>query len=697
MKRRDFIHKLSHAAASPFVLPPFVSDLRFAHPNSILNNTAQQGNIIVLIKLNGGNDGLNTVIPLDQYAPLRNARPHVILPENRIISLGDHDLGLHPSLTNFKSLYDEGRMKIIQNVGYENPDFSHFRSMDIWETGADSNQYLNSGWMGRFIENQHPSFPRDYPNNDYPHPLSIEIGSPSLLFTGQSSFTSYIAQDPDQFQEIINEFDNVYSTDRSGMKLDYIQLVAKQSNAYGRVIRDTYRAGRNTHSFDNSWLGEQFSIVSKLISGGLNTRIYMVELGGFDTHDTQVDINDHTQGQHTHLMRQLNENIFAFMRNMDAIGRSDDVLLMTYSEFGRTIVSNGSRGTDHGTAAPLFIFGNKIDPEILGHNPVIPQNVRWQDNLAAEFDYRQVYASVMQQWLSAEETTDSQVLNRSYTPLSIIQERFRDRDLDGVPDAVDLEPNTPRGAVVDLNGVQLFSLPVDNYSIVAKDISCGGENDGRITIEVRNKGIDYEIDIPSLAARYALNATNNHQLVIDQLAAGSYTINITVDGQENYLQTFAINIGVPPSFTAKTSVNTTKQTFSANLSGADRYYVEWNGERKQTQEHSIALPLVPGMNKIRISTDIECQGVFEKEIFISDELKFFPNPVIDDLHLVLPGTSSSVQLSIYHHNGSQLHSASYAVGASRMIRLPMATYAAGIYLIKVTGPTVNKTIKVQKQ
>ena len=148
MKRRDFIHKLSHAAASPFVLPPFVSDLRFAHPNSILNNTAQQGNIIVLIKLNGGNDGLNTVIPLDQYAPLRNARPHVILPENRIISLGDHDLGLHPSLTNFKSLYDEGRMKIIQNVGYENPDFSHFRSMDILGNGEQiqTSTSILDGW-----------------------------------------------------------------------------------------------------------------------------------------------------------------------------------------------------------------------------------------------------------------------------------------------------------------------------------------------------------------------------------------------------------------------------------------------------------------------------------------------------------------------------------------------------------------------
>ena len=237
MKRRDFIHKLSHAAASPFVIPTFVNDLRFANPTSILNNTAQSGNIIIMVKLNGGNDGLNTVIPLDQYQNLSSARPHVILPENRIIQLGDQDLGLHPGLSDLKSLYDEGRMKIVQNVGYSNPDFSHFRSMDIWETGADSNQYLNSGWLGRFIENGHPNFPQAYPNSDYPHPLSVELSNPSLLFTGQSSFTSYIAQDPDNFQELINEFDNVYSSDKKGTKLDYIQLVSKQSNAYGRVLR----------------------------------------------------------------------------------------------------------------------------------------------------------------------------------------------------------------------------------------------------------------------------------------------------------------------------------------------------------------------------------------------------------------------------------------------------------------------------
>ena len=141
--------------------------------------------------------------------------------------------------------------------------------------------------------------------------------------------------------------------------------------------------------------------------------------------------------------------------------------------------------------------------------------------------------------------------------------------------------------MVDLNGVQLFSLPVDNYSIVAKDISCGGENDGRITLEVRNKGIDYEIDIPSLAARYALNATNNHQLVIDQLAAGSYTINITVDGQENYLQTFAINIGVPPSFTQKPRSIPPSKPFQPIY--REPTAIMWSGMENANKHRSIVL------------------------------------------------------------------------------------------------------------
>lgn len=697
MKRRDFIHKLSHAAASPFVLPPFINDLRYANPNSILNNTAQQGNIIVLVKLNGGNDGLNTVIPLDQYQNLSTARPHVILPENRILQLGDQQLGLHPSLTNFKSLYDEGRMKIIQNVGYSNPDFSHFRSMDIWETGADANQYLNSGWMGRYIENQHPDFPQAFPNSDYPHPLSVEIGSPSLLFTGQSSFTSYIAQDPQNFEEIINEFDNVYANDKKGMKLDYIQLVSKQSNAYGRIIRDTYRSGTNTHGFNNSWLGQQFSIVSKLISGGLNTRIYMVELGGFDTHDTQVDINDHTQGQHTELMRQLNDTVFAFMRNMDAIGRSDDVLVMTYSEFGRTIVSNGSRGTDHGTAAPLFVFGNKVDPEILGQNPVIPPNVRWQDNLEAEFDYRQIYSSVMAQWLNTEETARTQVLNREFDQVSIIQDRYRDADSDGVPNAIDLEPQTPRGAVVDLNGVQIFTLPTNNYTLQATNLSCSGKTDGAITMGVRDRSHVYRVELPELNQQFALNAENDHQLSIDDLAEGTYQLNIFVEGQTRYQQNFTLTIGAPPPLKAKTSVNYTKQRFSANLSGATRYHFEVNGKRFSTQQSAVEFDLQTGLNSINISTDKECQGVVQKEVFISEELQFFPNPVVEDLNIIIPGIAKKATIRLYQRNGRLLSTHQLAISSSRMVSLPMGDLTPGLYLIKVATEAVVKTLKVQKK
>lgn len=697
MKRRDFLHKMSHAAASPFIIPNFVNDLRFANPGSILNNTAQRGNIIVMVKLNGGNDGLNTVIPLDQYQNLSTARPHVILPENRIIQLGDQDLGLHPGLTNFKSLYDEGRMKIIQNVGYSNPDFSHFRSMDIWETGADSNQYLNSGWMGRYIENRHPDFPAAYPNSDYPHPLSVEIGSPSLLFTGQSSFTSYIAQDPENFQELINEFDNVYASDKKGMKLDYIQLVAKQSNAYGEIIRDIYRRGSNLHDFDSSWLGQQFSIVSKLISGGLNTRIYLIELGGFDTHDTQVDINDHTQGQHAALMRQLNDTIFSFMRNMDAIDRSDDVLIMTYSEFGRTIVSNGSRGTDHGTAAPLFVFGNKVDSSVLGQNPIIPANVRWQDNLSSEFDFRQIYSSVMAQWLTSDEGTQEEVLSREFTPLPIIQDRYIDGDNDGVPDTFDLEHNTPEGAVVDLNGVQIFSLPANNYRIMSTDISCSGKNDGALQVGVQNRSHNYRIEIAQLDQSFPLNNENTHQLNLDDLAAGTYRLDFYVEGQANYQQSFEVVIGAPPPLKARTSVNYTKQRFTANLTGSDLYFVEVNGVRSSTGTNALDIPLSTGLNKIKISTPKDCQGVVEKEIFISEALKFFPNPVVDNLHIVIPGISTQAKIGVFDKAGNQQSFQTLAIPSSRMIKLPMQNLSQGIYLVKVESSTINETIKVQKQ
>jgi uncharacterized protein (DUF1501 family) len=193
MKRRDFLHNLAHVAAVPMIY----NSLGFTNLElqDLLYNSGSTKKLI-LIKLDGGNDGLNTLIPMSKLSELSNARPHVILPENKIINLGERDLGLHPELNNFKTLFDENRLKIIQNVGYNSPDFSHFRSMDIWNSASDSDQYLTSGWIGRYIEDLHPNFPEQYPTSDFPHPLAVELGNSSILSTGLKSVTSYSSNNP---------------------------------------------------------------------------------------------------------------------------------------------------------------------------------------------------------------------------------------------------------------------------------------------------------------------------------------------------------------------------------------------------------------------------------------------------------------------------------------------------------------------
>ena len=219
MKRRDFLHNLAHAAAVPMVYNSLgFNNIGF---QDLLNNSDSTKKLI-LIRLDGGNDGLNTLIPLNKYSELSNVRPHVILPENKIIDLGEKDLGFHPELGRFKSLFDEKRLKIIQNVGYNTPDFSHFRSMDIWQSASDSNQYLTSGWMGRYLEDIHPLYPEQYPTSDSPHPLAVELGQSSILTTGINSVTSFTSNQPWDFREIMGDFDNTYPEDIIGKKLKFI-------------------------------------------------------------------------------------------------------------------------------------------------------------------------------------------------------------------------------------------------------------------------------------------------------------------------------------------------------------------------------------------------------------------------------------------------------------------------------------------
>jgi len=697
MERKHFLHTLAHVAAAPTIFSSLAFNKLDFSTNSFLSNTIEEGRIIVIIRMNGGNDGLNTVIPLDHMSALSNARPHVILPENKIVSLGSNDVGLHPALSDFKTLFSEDRLKIIQNVGYPNPDFSHFRSTDIWQSASDSDEYFNSGWIARYIEDKHPTYPEAYPTEAYPHPLAVEInGGSSMLFTGEKSFTSFQAGNPSNFQEIINEFDNEYPSDNKGNKLKYLQLIAKQSMVYSKIVKEKYENGKNTVSYGNSNLERQLEIVSQLINGGLKSRVYLVDFGGFDTHDTQVDSSDRTKGQHAALLQELNDAVTTFIKNLDASGLSDNVLAMTFSEFGRTIVSNGSNGTDHGTAAPLFIFGNKVDPTILGNNPYIPSNISWQDNLAVEFDFRQVYSSLINQWMGGGPTTSKDILFKDFDELQIVSKEYVDSDNDGVADINDNCPDTPEGSVVDLNGCVLFTLAANNYSVKTVSASCIGSNNGKIEVSAQDTSYTYQVNISGVDSTYSLSSDNNHSLVIEDLEVGPYTINFTIDSQEGYIQSFETSITEPAPLQGKAQVDYFSKTAKLKLSGSEVYYIEVNGQMMASNTNDFSAPLKPGKNIIKVTTPLDCQGVYEEVLFMSEKLRYFPNPVQNELNITVPGTDSEINIEIFTDGGANLYRGTHSINGSRTIQLPMSRYKSGLYIVTGSGKTVNESFKIIK-
>ena len=696
MKRRDFLHNLSHAVAVPSMFSGLdLSSILRSSP--LFSNTNEKGKILILIKLEGGNDGLNTLIPLDQFSGLNYIRPDVVLPESSILNLNSNDLGFHPSLTFFKELFNQKRLKIIQSVAYPIPNYSHFRSMDIWESASDANIFESSGWMGRYLENLHPNYPAEYPNENFPDPLALELGNSHLSFTGRSNFTSIVTSNPDWYDEILNPLNYSYPNTKYGEKLAYLQLIGNQANNYNRRLAEVYKNGDYNVNFPTSWFGNQLKVVARLINAGLNTRIYSVKLGGFDTHDFQVDGNDHTLGAHTILLNQLNGSIKSLMDSLDMEGNSDRVIGMIFSEFGRTVASNKSIGTDHGTAAPMFIFGNKVDPQITGRNPIIPTNADLQYEMEMQYDFRQVYYSVIKQWLGGNEDTAENVLFKKFDQLPIIQAKYVDTDGDGVSDDRDLCNNTPLGAMVNTDGCELFSLPADNYTILTNGTSCSGKSNGKISISVANKQHIYNLSIPETEGSYSLNSDNEHQLEIDELEIGTYTLNFTVEGKEGYLQTFEIGITEPPSLSAKSSVNQKGKTMTVNLTGSDLYYTEVNGERTSYQINTFTLQLRPGMNTVRIYTPQDCQGEYVEQVFISEQVRHYPNPVKSDLNLVIPGQDSNTTVSLYSRSGSLVAKFEETIPFSRIVTINASQLPSDIYVIKVNGQTVDQTFKIIKR
>ncbi len=398
MNRRSFIGRL---ASTGIVLPlamgfPRVRAFAQSPAGSPFMGISSAGNdnILVLIRLAGGNDGLNTVVPFADplYKSARDA-DGLALKEEEVVKLPDHEtLGLHASLAPLATLYAEKKVAIVQNVGYPNQNLSHFRSTDIWLSASDPDVFLNSGWYGRYLESKYPEYPDVLPSD----PFAIELGTylSTTLIGDRNNMgvafadAGYIPGQPGS--------DPLPAT-HAGEEEEYVKSILLQSNLFtnsivGALARQT--TNKATYPTGNT-LGTSLSLIARTIAGGLATQFYIVNVGSYDTHSNQL-----TQQASLHAL--LADAVLAFQRDLEAFGLDRRVSMMTISEFGRRVVSNGT-GTDHGSAAPMFVIGSSVNGGVYGHDPNL-SDLEGPGNLKLEYDFRQIYASVLGGWFGAAES-----------------------------------------------------------------------------------------------------------------------------------------------------------------------------------------------------------------------------------------------------------------------------------------------------
>ncbi|MDC1372323.1 DUF1501 domain-containing protein [Flavobacteriaceae bacterium] len=437
MKRRNFIKLTSTASAISLLPSQVTASLNIA--KSFLDCTISNRKL-VLINLAGGNDGLNTIIPINYYDIYSNLRPSIKVPSSGINSYINLDetldenqqIGLHPSLTGIKNLYDNDLLRIIQSVGYPSQNKSHFASTDIYSTANDGNSWNNgnnSGWIGRFME----SYYADLIQNSYP--LGVEIGSKSnsLGFHGESEHGLSVninGQDPSGFYSLISgmagEPPNNIPISDYGHELEYIIQTDALSNMYSEAISNSFNNGQNAVSYPDTDISNQLKTVARLISGGLESKVYMVKLSGFDTHFGQNQAENDILGDHNNLLTKLSSAVAAFMNDLSAMNLKNDVVGLTYSEFGRKAAENGSLGTDHGETAPMFVFGAPVKGGVSGLNPDLNEaneNNGYQIQ-TVQFDYRDTLGTLLQDYLGADNlaldaTFFNNTLNQSFSETKI--------------------------------------------------------------------------------------------------------------------------------------------------------------------------------------------------------------------------------------------------------------------------------------
>lgn len=468
MKRRNFL-KTTAIVSAPILfnhIPVLASSsLESSNLQTMADAAANCGKILVIIQMNGGNDGLNTIFPRDKWSELSQARSNILMTESSVLPLnGNTATGMHPAMSELKNLYDEGNMMIVQNVSYPNPSYSHFRATDIWFTASNSDQSLSTGWLGRALNESYPNFPTAYPSAEMPDPLAIQIGS-TLPFSlqGPNINMAYSVPDPDDLLNVINATTDPAPNSDYGNELTFLRLMKDQSNKYRSAIQNAYNVPKPQSATypNNNYLAEQLQIVAKLINGGLQTPIYIVNHpDGFDSHENQVLDTDKTLGRHAKNLSILSKAIGAFQEDLKIINKAENVAGMTFSEFGRRIKSNDSMGTDHGTCAPVLFFGENLNTVnvassahpvagMIGSSPNIPQNASVDDEIPMEFDFRQIYATVMEDWLCMTEAQSIAVLDRKFDKLPIFGKKVAS-PLDSSNSFMVIYPNPVKDNVVNI-------------------------------------------------------------------------------------------------------------------------------------------------------------------------------------------------------------------------------------------------------
>jgi uncharacterized protein (DUF1501 family) len=437
--RRDFLRRTVMGSALSWTVPAFLADtfsaLQAQAGSATQATTGKDSTILVMLQMAGGNDGINTVVPYanDFY---HRSRPRIGLKAADVLKLND-ELGLHGALTGFKSLYDAGQLSVVQGVGYPNPNRSHFRSTEIWQTASDSEQIEKYGWLGRYFDNA---------CSGADPAVGVTIGSqlPEAFFAAKPKGVCF--SNPQNYRFIANgdateEYKKLNDLETSGPGLpedqgapdmqnsggsigmlpagmpmtggraiDFISRTALDAQHSSDEIRGIAARVQNQGEYPNSPLAGSLKLVARLIGGGLPTRVYYVSQGGYDTHTNQLA----TQQR---LLQDLGDSMKAFVADMTAQGNMQRVVVMTFSEFGRRVAENANGGTDHGAAAPMFLVGNKVQAGLLGQYPSLAPQDLFQGDVKYNVDFRSVYAGVLENWLK---TKSAPILGRQFTPLPIV-------------------------------------------------------------------------------------------------------------------------------------------------------------------------------------------------------------------------------------------------------------------------------------